>query len=161
MKRLADCSHELPIGQRVPANAARVFFALWYLLGSLVHIRFALTNPRVYQQFGTTSLLAGSRTLWTSAVMPHITLFALVLAAFEMTTGVLILSRGKWVKVGLTASVLFNIFLIQLGLGWSGAHGSDFVHNRMPNLLFAVFQFPLFWIRFEKSFPGLLQARPR
>ncbi len=50
--------------------------------------------------------------------MPHITFFALLLATFEITTGILIFSKGRYVKIGLTASVLFNLFLVQLGLGY-------------------------------------------
>jgi hypothetical protein len=91
--------------------------------------------------------------------MPHITFFALLLAAFEMATGILILSKGRYVKIGLTLSVLFNLFLAQLGLGfpeilWSG---SDLLLNRLPNLLFALLQFPLFWGRFDRSLPEMLR----
>jgi hypothetical protein len=52
--------------------------------------------------------------------VPHITFFALLPAAFEVVTCILILSKGKFVKVGLAGSVLFNLFLVQLGLGWPG-----------------------------------------
>jgi hypothetical protein len=148
-------------GKRVAANAARVFFALWYLLGSLIHVKFGLTNHQIYELFGRTCFFAACRELWFSIVMPHITFFALLLAAFEITTGILILSKGRFVKVGLAASVLFNLFLVQLGLGWPGIQGteSDFLHNRMPTLVFALLQIPLFCVRFDKSLPELLRAR--
>ena len=151
--------------QRITAgiwsNVARAFFALWYLLGSLVHVKFGLTNNHIYATFGTTALFAASRNLWSFVVMPNITFFALLLAAFEMITGILILSKGRYVKIGLVASVLFNLFLVQLGLGypeipWSG---SDFLLNRLPNLLFALLQLPLFWVHFNKSLPEFLGAR--
>jgi hypothetical protein len=48
--------------------------------------------------------------------MPHVFFFAMLLAAFEMTTGMFILSKGPYVRVGLAASVSFNLFLVQLGL---------------------------------------------
>lgn len=145
----------------IRSNAARLFFALWYVLGSLVHVKFGLTNNYIYARFGTTSLLAVSRRLWNSAVMPNITFCALLLAAFEMVTGVLILSQGRYVKIGLVASVLFNLFLVQLGLGypetpWSGR---DFLLNRMPNVLFVLLQLPLFWVYFGESFPEFLRDR--
>ena len=143
------------------SNAARLFFALWYLLGSLSHVWYGLTNNHIYQIFGRTSIFAISRALWASVVMPHITFFALLLAAFEMTTGILILSRGKLVWIGLAASVLFNLFLVQLGLGfpevpWSGR---DFLLNRLSCSLFTILQLPLFWVNFDLSFPGFLRAR--
>lgn len=144
-------------------NLARLFFALWYLLGSLVHLKFGLLNNHIYEIFGRSSLFAASRELWTSVVMPNITLFALLLAAFEMVVGILILSKGRYVRIGLTASVLFNLFLVQLGLGYPEIQGSerDFLLNRLPNLLFALLQCPLFWVHFDKSVPELLRARLR
>jgi hypothetical protein len=95
--------------------------------------------------------------------MPNITFFALLVAAFEMATGILILSKGRYVKVALTASVLFNLYLVQLGLGYPEILGSgrDFLLNRMSNLLFALLQLPLFWVHFDKSLPQLLRARLR
>jgi hypothetical protein len=133
------------------------------LIGSVIHIKFGLTNNHIYERFGSTSLFAVSRELWTCVVMPNITFFALLLAAFEMTTGILILSKGKYVKVGLTASVLFNLFLVQLGLGYPEllGPGRDFLMNRMPSLLFVLLQLPLFWVHFDKSLPAYLRARPR
>jgi len=102
-----------------------LFFALWYLLGSLVHLKFGLLNKHIYEIFGRSSLFAASRELWTFVVMPNITLFALLLAAFEMVVGILILSKGRYVRIGLAASVLFNLFLVQLGLGYPEIQGSE------------------------------------
>jgi hypothetical protein len=97
-------------GERVLSNVARGFFAVGYLVGSMVHVRFAVTNNHhVYEAFGKTALIPGFRELWSSVVMPNITFFALLLAVFEMTTTILILSRGKYVRIGLAASVLLPI----------------------------------------------------
>ena len=82
-------------GERVFSNVARGLFAVGYLVGSMVHVRFAVTNNHVYEAFGKTALIAGFRELWSSVVMPNITFFALLLAVFEMTTGILILSRAN------------------------------------------------------------------
>ena len=88
--------------------------------------------------------------------MPRITFFALLLATFEMTTGILILSKGRYVKVGLVASLLFNLFLVQLGLGYSEIpwSGRDFLLNRLSNVLFVLLQLPLFWVRFDRARRG-------
>ena len=82
-------------------NAARLFFALWYLLGSLSHVFHGITNNHIYEIFGRTAIFAVSRELWGSVVMPHITVFALLLAVFEMSTGILILSKGRPAWIGL------------------------------------------------------------
>ena len=93
--------------------------------------------------------------------MPRITFFALLLATFEMTTGILILSKGRYVKVGLVASLLFNLFLVQLGLGYSEIpwSGRDFLLNRLSNVLFVLLQLPLFWVRFDESLPKFAYTR--
>jgi hypothetical protein len=155
--KIGDSSQKRTVGEGIISNAARVFFALWYLLGSLVHVKFGLTNNHIYEPFGRTSLLAASGELWTKVVMPHIAFFALLLAAFEMAVG---LSKGRYVKIGLTASVLFNLFLVQLGLGSPEIQGSerDLLVNRLPTLLFALLQCPLFWVHFDNSLPALLRA---
>ena len=147
-------------GEQVVPNVARVFFALWYLLGSLVHIKCGLTSGYIYESFGRTSLFEVWRGLWTSRIMPHILFFALLLAAFEIATGILILSRGTLVRIGLTASVLFNLFLVQLGLGIPRDLGTldDFLMNRLANLLFALLQVPLFLVDFDESVPALLRS---
>jgi hypothetical protein len=156
-----DKPHSIRIAAGKWSNAARLFFALWYLLGSFRHVWYGLTNNRIYEALDRTSIFEISRVLWSSAVMPHITFFALLLAVFEMTVGILILSKGKLAWTGLAMSVLFNLFLVQLGLGfpetpWSGR---DFVLNRLSCLLFALLQLPLFWVRFDLSFPGFVRAR--
>jgi hypothetical protein len=145
------------------ANAARLFFALWYLLGSLSHVYFGIANNHIYEILGRTSIFAISREIWASVVMPHITFFALLLAAFEMATGILILSKGRLAWISLAASVLFNLFLVQLGLGFSEVpwSGRDFVLNRLSCLLFAILQLPLFWVRFDLSFPEFIRDRFR
>ncbi len=137
----------------VGPNVARAFFAMWYLVGSAVHVRCALTNPQIiYAQFGRTSLFPFFGELWVSLIMPHITFFALLLAAFELATGLLLLSKGKAVTAGLVASVLFNLFLVQLGMGLANRGWQvDFLVNRLPPLLFAMLQAPLFRSHFEQS----------
>lgn len=153
--------HRRQVEAGIWSNAARVFFALWYLLGSLLHVWYGLTNNHVYEILGRTAIFSVSRTLWAAVVMPHITSFALLLAAFEMTTGILILSKGKLAWIGLAASILFNLFLVQLGLGFPEApwSGRDFLLNRLSCSLFAILQLPLFWVRFDSSFPGFLRLR--
>ena len=158
--KIGDSSQKRTVGEGIISNVARVFFALWYLLGSLVHVKYGLTNNHIYDRFGRTSLFAASGELWTRVVMPHIAFFALLIAAFEMAVGILLLNKGRYVKIGLAASVLFNLFLAQLGLGYPEIQGSerDFLVNRLPTLLFALLQCPLFWVHFDNSVPTLLRA---
>jgi len=141
---------------------ARVL-ALWYLGGSLIHFECALNRPQVYVRFGQTALDPAMRHIWAAFVMPHITAFALLLAAFELAVVVLLLSKGRAVTVGLTASLAFNLFLVQLGLGYAAVPNSlrDFAVNRLANVLFILLQLPLYWVRFDRSVPNLVRARFR
>jgi hypothetical protein len=45
-------------------NLARLFFALWYLGGCLVHMYLGLTRGSTYAVFGDTMLLPLGRELW-------------------------------------------------------------------------------------------------
>jgi hypothetical protein len=144
-------------------NAWRVFLALWYLGGSFIHLQCGLYRPFIYSRFRLAPLYPLIGRFWDGSVMPHITAFALLLAAFELAVAILLLSRGRAVTLALTASLLFNLFLVQLGLGYPAPPGSlrDFVLNRLPNLLFILVQLPLYWVRFDKSLLALVRARFR
>ena len=134
-----------------------------YLLGSLLHVVYGLKDNHIYAIFGRTCLFAIIRELWSGVVMPHIVVFALLLAAFEMATGILMLGKGKYAVIGIAASVAFNLFLVQLGLGYEEAPWSarDLLLNRMSTSLFAALQCPLFWVRFDRSLPEFLWLRWR
>jgi hypothetical protein len=141
-------------------NAARFLVAPWYLLGSLVHVYLALAMPEIYREFGNTALIPECRDLWRMLVMPDIAFFALALAAFEVVVGLLLIGKGKPVKYGLAASILFNLFLVQLGLACQTADWvSDLLVNRLPNLVFIAIQIPLLFSRFERSLFEVLADR--
>jgi hypothetical protein len=129
----------------------RGFIALWYLLGWISHVYLGLFSPGLYRGFGDTALIPGFTAFWRGVIMPAIPFFAVLLAAFEISVGVLLVSKGRWVKIGLAFSILFNLFLVQMGLSyrtpdpWSG-----FLVNRLPNLIFIALQIPLFWGRFDR-----------
>jgi hypothetical protein len=138
---------------------ARLFFALWYLGGTLVHVFLAVFKPQGYQPFCSRAVIPLERELWGSFVMPNIRFFALTLAAFELAVGVLLLSKGTMAKLGLALSILFNLFLVQLGLGMPQTGWKGFLWNRSITLTFALLQVPLFLAKFEQSFPKAVGAR--
>jgi hypothetical protein len=138
-------------------NIARTFFAAWYLGGWMVHAYAALRAPHIYRPFGETALIPQLRTVWHGLILPNIRLFALLLAAFELATGLLMIGSGRRVKIGLLFSIVFNLFLVLLGLSWKAPSGArDFLVNRLPNLLFVLGQLPLLRSRFDRSLPALL-----
>ncbi len=127
-------------------NFTRTFIAAWYLLGWLSHVYLAIFNPQIYDVFGTTALIPGYQSFWHQFIMPHISIFAFLLAGFEILVGISLINKGHWVKIGLIFSILFNLFLVQMGLGMeTQGFWSDFLINRLPNLVFIALQIPLFW----------------
>ncbi len=145
-------------------NSLRTFIALWYLLGWVVHIFISVIvpQPQLYLNFGATSLFPFTRSLWQTIVVPNILLFGPLCAVFELTVGILMAGKGVRVKVALAASLIFNAFLLQLGLampaeGWA----ADFFTNRLPVLIFAAVQVPLLWGTYDYTIPELVVARVR
>ena len=133
-------------------NVLRTFVACWYLLGWMVHVYLAITSPQIYEVFGTTGLIPGYDQFWNNWIMPNITFWTILLAAFELCVGLLLIYKGKWVKIGLVFSILFNGFLIQMGLGSeTNTFWSDFLSNRLPNLIMVMLQFPLLWGTYYQS----------
>jgi hypothetical protein len=133
-------------------NVIRFLIAPWYVLGALLHIYLALFQPEIYNNFGNTAWIPAYGFVWRVVVMPNILYFALTLAAFELTVGMLLIGKGEYVKYALAASIMFNIFLVQLGLSIPTTDAlSDFMMNRLPNLIFISVQVPLFFCAFECS----------
>ncbi len=137
----------------------RAFIALWYLLGWVSHVYLGLFSPGMYRAFGDTALIPGYTAFWRSVMMPSISFFAVLLAVFEITVGALLISKGKWVKYGLVCSLLFNLFLVQMGLSYMTSDPwSGFLVNRLPNIIFIVLQIPLLWGKYEQSLPHIIRG---
>lgn len=141
-------------------NIIRSFVALWYLLGWVSHVYLGLFSPDTYRLFGETALIPAYTAFWKNFMMPNITIFALILAVFEIVVGSLLISKKKWVKIGLVLSILFNLFLVQMGLSYPSPNPlSHFLVNRSPNLIFIALQVPLLWVSFESSIVEVMRAR--
>lgn len=137
----------------------RLLIAPWYLLGWVLHVYLGLNNPEIYRQLGQTALIPAFTSFWYNVVMPQITVFTLLLASFEVAVGILLISKERWVKIGLALSIAFNLFLIQLGLSYPALDGlSDFLVNRLPNLIFIILQLPLFWGQYTASLPAVIRG---
>lgn len=140
-------------------NVLRLFIALWFLFGWVMHVYLVSTNSEGYRPFGSSALIPGYTKLWNDFVMPNILLFVILLIIFEVTVGCLISSKGKWVKIGSVFSLFFCVFLIQMGLSFPTIDPwVDFAGNRLPNLVFLLLTIPLFWGNFEKSLPEVIKG---
>lgn len=144
------------------ANIGRIISSLMFLGGSVLHFVFAMTNPQAYRVFGQAALIPGMTEAWNSIIMPNIVFFILVLSAFELTCGILLLTKGRLAKTAVVLSLLFNLFLITLGLGVPATDlVSDIMGNRIYNILWGAWQIPLLFVAFDKSIPEVISARFR
>lgn len=140
-------------------NIARLFLLPWYLIGWAVHVYLGLFAPEVYRPLGSTAILPRYAELWNGSLMPYISLWAIVLAAFELAVGCLLLAPRTYFKAGLILSIGFNLFLVQMGLGYHcRSAAQSFCMNRLPNLLFAAIQAPLLFGAQAGSVPALFRS---
>jgi len=129
-------------------NLIRMLMGIIYIFGAATNLRFALTNSQIYADFASFAIIPFYRTFWTEIVMPNVITWILLVAAFEMLMAILILSKGKLVKIGLGGVVLFNLFLIPFWwFGWA-----------LINLVIALVQAFLLRGNYESSVIGLLRS---
>ncbi len=132
------------------ANVTRLGFGLLYLLGALFNTVLAASYPQGYLEVANSALLPVYKDLWRVVVAPHLPLLLVLLILFEFSSGVLILSKGLGVKLGLLGGLLFNLFLVPL----------QFVGG-MPNLLLAAVQAYLLTKDYRTTVLELFQRQSR
>jgi hypothetical protein len=105
-------------------NAARVFLGFFFLLMALaVNGSFTLTNPQAFLDYAQGSPIPLYRDLASSVMSLNLVLFGLLLMAFEITMGLLLLHKEKFVTLGLIGTMIFVIGISPLGiiqLPWLG-----------------------------------------
>ena len=129
-------------------QTGRIVFGVFFLLMAWgVNFPMMLYDPSLYPQAGANSFIPLYRWFFTEVLARYPVPFILMLIGFETAVGVLTLSQGRWVKLGLGLGALFC-----LGIAWIGPEGVW-----MPAVALA----PLVLLR--KDFPvsvlALLRAR--
>jgi hypothetical protein len=107
-------------------HPARIFVGLFFgVMGLGVHGGLIFTNPQGYVDFAAGAPWAIYRGIGTSLTEPSPLAFGIFMLTFETVTAALILSRGRAVKWGLLAAIVFLIGITPLGL------------EEVPNLILA------------------------
>jgi len=105
-------------------NAGRLFLGIFFvLMGIGVNLTFVLTQPDFVYEYGQGSWLPLYRTLTERVIGLSPTVFGIALIVFEVLMGVLLLSRGTWVKVGLVGTAVFVLALVPIHpqqIAWIG-----------------------------------------
>jgi hypothetical protein len=107
-------------------QAARLFVGGFFgVMGLVVHGLVVITNPEGYVRFAEQALLLFYRQIGLLLTEPNPRAFGIVMLILEVTLAALILSRGRWVTVGILGAILFLVSISPLGF------------DVMPNLLLA------------------------
>lgn len=89
-------------------NAARIFLGFFYLAMALgVNGSFTFGNPQQYVVYAESALIPLYRDIFVAIISLSPFLFGLLLMAFEISMAVLLLNKGKFVRLGLLGTMLF------------------------------------------------------
>ena len=98
-------------------NAGRIFLGIFFLVMALgVNGSFTFTNPQAYVDYASGALIPLYRDIALTVVALNPLLFGLLLMVFEITMGLLLLHKGKSVKIGLIGTMVFLIGISPLSL---------------------------------------------
>jgi hypothetical protein len=100
------------------ARVGRLAFGVMFTGGAAIHVAIVVTGTETYQHFADTAFLPFVKRGWLSVFMPHAALLGLLLAAFELAVGLLILAGGPETRLGLLAAIAFHLGLMLFGWGF-------------------------------------------
>ena len=105
-------------------NAGRIFLGFFFLVMAIgVNGSFTFTNPQAYVEYASGALIPLYREIALRIVEINPMLFGLTLMAFEIAMALLILHKGKSVKIGLIGTMIFLIGIAPLSyiqIPWLG-----------------------------------------
>lgn len=129
----------------VKPNAGRIFLGFFYLIMAIgVNLINAVNNPLSTVQMGADSLLPFYRTFFSEVVSVAPALFIILVAVFQISMGLLILSKNNNVKVGLIGTSFFLVCITPFGV------------IQIPWLGIAAVQLFLLRKNFDKSLPEII-----
>lgn len=92
------------------AQVGRILVAIYFVLMALgVNALFTLRHPEWYEAIADIAAFPPYAWLFREVIRPLATPLTLLLIAFELTVALLVLGRGKAVKLGLLAAILFQL----------------------------------------------------
>ncbi len=98
-------------------NVGRILLGLFFLVMAIgVNGSFSFTNPQAYVDYAGGALIPFYRDIALAVVTLNPMLFGLLLMAFEITMGLLLLHKRPSVKIGLIGTMAFLIGIAPLSL---------------------------------------------
>lgn len=101
----------------IKPNAGRIFLGLFFLVMAIgINGSFTFTNPQAYVEYASGALNPLYRDIALTFVKLNPVLFGLLLMAFEIAMGLLLLHKGVAVKIGLIGTMVFLIGIAPLSV---------------------------------------------
>jgi len=100
------------------SRAATTVLGGSYLVMGGIHVGLVAADTEVYRHFADGGLFPFVRSGWADVFMAHPAIWGLLLAAGEITLGVLLLLGGRPAKVGWVAVMAFQVLLMLFGWGF-------------------------------------------
>ena len=98
-------------------NAGRIFLGFFFLLMALgVNGAFTFGNPQAYVDYAASALIPLYRQIALQVVSINPFIFGMLLMAFEIAMGLLLLHKHKSVKIGLIGTMLFLVGIAPLSV---------------------------------------------
>lgn len=89
-------------------NAGRIAYAIVFvLIGCGINYTLSFAYPSLMQTWSQVALLSIYRTIMGTWLVPLGGFFFFATATYELVVALLLLSKGKWVKLGLVGGILF------------------------------------------------------
>ena len=77
------------------ARVGRLVFGVMFTGGAAIHVAIVVTGTETYRHFADTAFIPFVKQAWLSVFMPHAELLGLLLAAFELAVGLLMLAGDR------------------------------------------------------------------
>ena len=98
-------------------NGGRIFLGIFFLVMAIgVNGSFTFANPYAYLDYAKGALIPFYRDLAIAIVSINPLVFGLLLMAFEITMGLFLLHKQKFVKIGLIGTMFFLLGIAPLSL---------------------------------------------
>jgi hypothetical protein len=131
-------------------NAGRIFLGLFFLVMAIgVNGSFTFTDPQGYVEYASGALIPLYRDIALTVVGVNPVLLGLLLMAFEIAMGLLLLHKQKSVRIGLFGTMVFVIGIAPLS------------HIQIPWLGLIIGETYLLTKEFETSFLETIGSRLR
>lgn len=89
-----------------------------FLFTAGMHLGMVMADPQSYEGFGDAGLFGFVRDGWDQIVMANPAAWGLLAMAGELALGLLLMTRGRAVKIGWTGVILFHVLLMLFGFGY-------------------------------------------